>query len=359
MKFNDRFSIGNIAVGRNAPVFIIAEAGVNHNGDPALARALVDAAAAAGVDAVKFQTFQADKLNTRTAPKSSYHLRTTPQDEEQSWFELLRSQELSPTTHRELIAYCHQRGILFLSTPYDPDSANFLDSLNIPAFKVASTDANNFPFLEFLAVKKRPVIVSTAMCTLEEVRTAVETIHRTGNRDLILLHCTANYPCAGQNSNLLAMQTLAKEFGVPVGYSDHCLSPINPIAAVALGASLIEKHFTLSKDLPGPDHQASLLPDELARMVQDIRSTEKALGDGVKAPLSCELENRIKLRKSIVACNKIKKGAIIGADQIACKRPGSGLDPGAVESVVGKVALDDIAADTLITYEMLGDPNEQ
>ncbi len=351
MQFNNQFKIGSIPVGKNAPVFVIAEAGVNHNGDTSLARELIDAAVAARADAVKFQTFQAHKLNTRTAPKSSYHLRTTPSDAEQSWFELLRSQEISPGMHRELINYCRERQILFLSTPYDPDSADLLDDLDIPAYKVASTDANNFPFLEHLAKKKRPIILSTAMCTLEEVQTAVATIHRTGNRNLILLHCTANYPCEAKNSNLLAMTTLAAEFSVPVGYSDHCLSRINPIAAVALGARLVEKHFTVSKDLPGPDHQASLLPEELAQMIRDIRDTELALGTGSKAPLPCENENLMKLRKSVVVSRDISAGTVLTRDNLEIKRPGTGSAPEMYARFLGKKTSRNLPGDHLITLD--------
>ncbi|MFH1982553.1 MAG: N-acetylneuraminate synthase [Pseudomonadota bacterium] len=353
MQFNHQFNIGNRLVGKGAPVFIIAEAGVNHNGDMDLARALIDAAADAGADAVKFQTFQAHKLNTRSAPKSSYHLRTTPSDEEQSWFELLRTQELSRGMHLEIITHCSKRGIMFLSTPYDPDAADLLADLNVPAFKVASTDANNYPFLKHLAKFARPILLSTAMCTLEEVRRAIETIHQTGNRDLVVLHCTANYPCVIENTNLLAMKQMAAAFDVAVGYSDHNLSHINPIAAVALGATVIEKHFTLSKDLPGPDHQASLTPGALARMVRDVRDAEKALGNGSKAPLPCEQENRRKLRKSIVAGRFITKGETIKAAMIAFKRPGTGIPPGEWNRVAGAAAACDIPEDTLITDAMI------
>ncbi|PCI27375.1 MAG: N-acetylneuraminate synthase [SAR324 cluster bacterium] len=345
MNFNKKFPIGNLSVGADAPVLIIAEAGVNHNGDINLAKKLIDAAVEAGVDCVKFQTFKAERLNTKGAPKSSYHLRTTPSDAEQSWLELLKTQEISLNMHKELIRYCRQRGILFLSTPYDYESVDLLVSLGIPAFKVASTDTNNYPFLSYLAKTDRPIILSTAMSELEEVRKAVETVAATGNPNLALLHCTANYPCAIENTNLRAMLTLEREFGLTVGYSDHCPERINPVAAVALGAKIIEKHFTISRDLPGPDHQASLTPQELTLMVKDIRGVEAALGDGIKKPLDCELENRSKLRKSLVANCTIPIGTVITEKMLATKRPGTGTAPEDWNVYLGKAAKENLIED--------------
>ena len=350
MRCNRTFKIGDREVGQECPVFIIAEAGVNHNGDVKLGKQLVDAAVEAKADAVKFQTFKAHKLNTRTAPKSSYHLRTTPKDEDQSWFELLRSQEISPDMHRELISYCSEKGIIFLSTPYDPESADLLESLDIKAYKVASTDTNNYPLLSHLGKKKRPIILSTAMCSLDEVCMGIKTIYNTGNRDLMLLHCTANYPCALENTNMLAMKTLESEFDITVGYSDHSRERINPILAVGLGAKIIEKHFTVSRDLPGPDHQASLLADELTQMVKDIRGAESAMGTGVKAPLPCEEENILKLRKSVVVARDIHAGEILNEGNLDIKRPGTGEPPEAYERFLGKKAKRDLPADHILTF---------
>ena len=350
-------TIGKRSVGKGHPVFIIAEAGVNHNGDVDTARRLIDCAVAAGADAVKFQTFTARRLNTRTAPKSSYHLRATPPDAEESWYDLLRRQEMDREMHVTLKTHCRQTGIVFLSTPYDFQSVDLLDELDVPAFKIASTDANNTPFLSYVAAKGRPILLSTGMCTMGEVSDAVRAVSGAGNRELILLHCTANYPADLDTANLLAMTTLSSTFEVPVGYSDHCPQRTAPIAAVALGAVVVEKHFTLSRDLPGPDHQASLLPEELRTLVHDVRRTQKALGSPEKAPQPCEMENRLKLRKSIVSDTFIAKGSIITLEMLAFKRPGTGLPPGRIDAVTGRRAARDIPSDTLIFLDMLEIPH--
>jgi N,N'-diacetyllegionaminate synthase len=348
-EFNKQIKISNFVLDQNSKTFIIAEAGVNHNGDTELAKKLIDAAVEAKADAVKFQTFKAHKLNTRKAPKSSYHLRGTPTDDVQSWFDLLRTQEISLEMHKELMEYCKEKNILFLSTPYDTESADLLDSLDIAAFKVASTDANNYPLLQHLGRTGRPIILSTAMSTLKEVEVAIKTIHETGNKNLILLHCTANYPADIENTNILAMKTLEKEFGTLVGYSDHCPKRLNPIAAVSLGAKVIEKHFTISKDLEGPDHQASLEPDELIQMVNDIRDTESLLGTGVKASLPCESENIKKLRKSVVIGSHVKKGDVLTAENLDIKRPGTGMAPVEYFALLGKTVNKDLPEDYLLT----------
>ncbi len=345
----DPITIGSHIVGDQHPVFIIAEAGVNHNGDLELAKKLIEAAKAAGASAIKFQTFKAEKLNTRTAPKSTYHIETT--GSEQSSFDLLKSQELDRRAHEALIQHCDKVGIMFLSTPYDEDSANLLDDFDIPVYKIASTDANNIPFLRFLAQKGRPIILSTAMSYLDEVRESVQAIRQSGGRDLILLHCTANYPAKLEDSNLRAMLTMKKEFQLPVGYSDHNPGRVNPIAAVSLGAVVYEKHFTLDKTLPGPDHRASLDPDELKQLVTDIRNTEAALGTGDKVPVEAEMENRVKLRKSLVADVDITAGTTITREMLAIKRPGSGLEPKLFEEIIGRVAKVSIEKDTLIEFE--------
>ncbi len=351
MAFKKSFHVGPFTIGAQNPVFIIAEAGVNHNGDIAMAKRLIDAAKAAGADAVKFQTFKAENLNTRTAPKSTYHVETT--GAKGSWFDLLKTQELDAKAHRILIDHCRKKGILFLSTPYDEESADLLDKLGVAAFKVASTDANNIPLLVHLAKTKKPVLLSTAMCTLAEVKESVQALAKAGCKELVLYHCTANYPTKLEDCNLRAMMTLAEEFGVPVGYSDHIPDEYVPVAAVAMGAVSYEKHFTLDKDLPGPDHRASLEPKELANMVSLIRQTEKLLGSAEKRPLACETENRIKLRKSVVARTDLKKGERLTLTNLCVKRPAKGLAPKYFAGMLGRRVKRDMVADEFILLKDL------
>ncbi len=346
MTFHKSVRIEQFTIGQGHPVFIIAEAGVNHNGDIEMAKRLIDAAKDAGADAVKFQTFKAENLNTRTAPKSTYHVETT--GSKGSWFDLLKTQELDEAAHKTLIAHCRKKKILFLSTPYDEESADLLDALDVPAFKIASTDANNIPLLKHLAKKKKPILLSTAMCTLSEVKESVEAIAKAGCRDLVLFHCTANYPTKLEDGNLRAMATLMKSFPVPVGYSDHVPETYIPAAAVALGASAYEKHFTLDKNLPGPDHRASLEPQELKEMVNVIRGTENFLGNPEKKPLDCEKENRIKLRKSVVARQDLKKGERLTLKNLCVKRPAKGLAPKFYEGMLGKKVKRDMSADEFV-----------
>lgn len=338
--------IGKRRIGEEHPVFFIAEAGVNHNGDINLGKKLISVAKEAGADAVKFQTFRTENIITPTAPKSSYHIETT--GAEQSWFDLLKTQELDRKDHEILIEHAKNVGILFLSTPYDRESVDLLTDLDVAAFKVASTDANNIPLLRHMASKGRPIILSTAMCTLEEVRESVAAIRHAGCEDLVLLHCTANYPARLEDSNLRAMVTMRREFGVPVGYSDHVPGITNAIAATALGAVVYETHFTLDKNLPGPDHRSSLDPDELAKVIREIRATELALGSTVKQPADSEMENRTKLRKSVVATVEIQAGTTVTMDMLTAKRPGSGLAPKHLDSLVGKRAKETILKDQLV-----------
>ncbi|MCB9770991.1 MAG: N-acetylneuraminate synthase [Candidatus Omnitrophica bacterium] len=346
MAFSKSVQVGPFTIGQGHPVFIIAEAGVNHNGDIKMAKRLIDAAKAAGADSVKFQTFKAENLNTRAAPKSTYHVETT--GKKGSWFDLLKTQELDRKAHQILIEYCRKKKILFLSTPYDEESADLLDELGVAAFKIASTDANNIPLLKHLAKKKKPILLSTAMCTLVEVRESVQAIAKAGCHELVLFHCTANYPTQLADCNLRAMATLAQKFGVPVGYSDHVPNVFVPVAAVALGALSYEKHFTLDRNLPGPDHRASLEPQELAAMVQSIRQAEVLLGNAKKKSLACEIENRIKLRKSLVARRDIQKGERISVENLCVKRPAKGLDPIYFEKMLGRRVKRDIRADDFI-----------
>ncbi len=320
--------LNNRTISHDHPCFIIAEAGVNHNGDMDLARKLIDVAVDSGADAVKFQTFISDEIVLHNAPKAQYHIETTGCDTEQTWYELLRSQELNREQHIELIKYCKSKGIIFLSTPYDWPSVDLLDELNVPLFKVASTDANNLPLLRHMAKKGRPMILSTAMSNLSEVKDSIALIRAEGVEDLVVLQCTGSYPTPINQANVSAMDQISNECNVAVGYSDHVLGFSAAISAIALGACVYEKHFTISRDLPGPDHRASLEPRELKELVELIRQAEQALGDGKKRVMQCEKDNRDKLRKFIVARTDIKKGEIFTNKNLTTKRTGGkGMDP--------------------------------
>jgi N,N'-diacetyllegionaminate synthase len=344
--------IQNHKIGDGHPVFFIAEAGVNHNGSLELALQLVDKAFESGADAVKFQTFKAEKLNTKQAPKSSYHIETTGDDKKQSWFELLKTQELDREDHQKIIEHCNQKGIIFLSTPYDEDSADLLDELGVPAFKLASTDTSNLPLLRHVARKNKPLIISSAMCTMDEVITAVETIRSEKLEQIVVLQCTGNYPSKLEDSNLNVMSSYREILNCLVGYSDHTFELINPVASVALGASVYEKHFTIDKSLPGPDHRMALSPDELKMTIDAIKQTQAALGSRIKAVLPSEEENRIKLRKSLVSAIDIAKGTNITAEMICIKRPGNGISPAKLKEIIGKEILLDVAEDTILQNSM-------
>ena len=338
-------------VGPDQACFIIAEAGVNHNGDLEKALGLIDAAAEGGADAVKFQTFVAERLVTRDAPKAAYQKQTTEDTESQ--YEMLRRLELSPEAHGRLMDRCKRKGILFLSTPFDEESAELLEKLDVAAFKVSSGDITNLPFLSHLARKNRPMIISTGMADLKEVESAVSEIESTGNHNIILLQCVSSYPANPADANLRAMGTMEKAFGAPVGYSDHTPGIAVAIAAVALGACVIEKHLTLDRSLPGPDHHASLEPDELRMMVEGIRAAEAALGHGRKEPARIETNTAAVARKSLIAARDIPAGTILTEEMIAIKRPGTGLPPSMRADLVGRVARTDIAVNTIIALELL------
>ncbi len=346
------FEISGRIVGHGHPCFIIAEAGVNHNGDMAMARGLIDAAVAAQADAVKFQTFTAASVVTAGAPKAEYQKATTEAGESQ--MEMIRRLELSPENHRELLAYCEERRIIFMSSFFDEASADLLEGLDMAVFKVPSGEITNLPLLAHTAGKGKPMIVSTGMAYLGEVEAALRVIREAGNPDLVLLHCVSNYPADPADVNLSAMGTMAAAFGVPVGYSDHTLGIEVPIAAVALGACMIEKHLTLDRSLPGPDHRASLEPEELTAMVRGIRVVESAIGHGRKEPAASEASTAAVGRKSLVASRNIPAGTELTLDLIAIKRPGTGLPPAMREHLIGRRAQVDIPADSLITLEMLG-----
>lgn len=327
-------------------VFIIAEAGVNHNGDVRLAKKLIDAAKNAGADAVKFQTFIAEGLVSKMAQKADYQKRATENDESQ--LKMLKKLELSYGDFKDLKKYCEEKGILFLSTAFDFDSIDFLESLEMPIYKVPSGEITNLPYLMKIASTGKPVIMSTGMSDLDEVGLALEVLRDNGVGTMTLLHCNTQYPTPFEDANLKAMLTLKERFGLAVGYSDHTLGIEAPIAAIALGATVIEKHFTLDKSLDGPDHKASLDPQELKAMVTSIRNIEVALGDGIKQPSVSETTNKIVARKSIVARRHIVKGELFTEDNLTVKRPGNGISPMKWFEVLGMSAERDFCEDELI-----------
>ncbi len=330
-------------LGEGPGAFVIAEAGVNHNGDLALAERLIDAAADAGCDAVKFQTFKAAALAGADAQKAEYQKETSGAGESQ--LEMLRRLELPYEAHHRLIERCRERGILFLSTPFEEESADFLEALGLPLFKVPSGELTNLPFIGYVARKGRPLIMSTGMANLSEVEAGVREAQAAG-APLALMHCVSNYPARAQDSNLRAMETMRQAFGVPVGYSDHTLGIEVPIAAVAMGAVVIEKHFTLDRGMEGPDHAASLEPDELAAMMAGIRKVESALGDGIKRPVASELAVARVARKSVVAARDIAAGEVVTTQMLTCRRPATGLSPDKLPWLLGRAARRAIAAGT-------------
>lgn len=330
-------------------VFIIAEAGVNHNGNIETAKKLVDVAADAGADAVKFQTFTAEKLVCKNACKAAYQLETT--DRQETQYEMLKKLELTKGMHEELINYCEKRNIAFLSTPFDEDSLDLLMEYDLEIIKISSGEITNYPLLKKIAQTGKRVILSTGMSTMEEVKKAVHVLSDNDSKDITLLHCTTQYPTSYEDVNLKAMQTMEREINLKVGYSDHTKGIEVPIAAVALGAKVIEKHFTLDRNMEGPDHKASLEPNELKAMVSAIRNIELALGDGVKRVSRSERENLVIARKSIVASKKIKKGEMLSCENITTKRPGNGINPMRWNEIIGTVAIRDFEEDELIETE--------
>ena len=328
---------------------IIAEAGVNHNGDIAKAKALIDKGAEAGVDYVKFQTFKAEKLVTKQAQRAAYQDKNTQNNDSQ--YEMLKKLELSQTVHQELIDYCKVKGVKFLSTGFDNDSLAFLAQLGVRIAKVPSGEITNLPYLRQVASLFPEVILSTGMATINEIKDAVKVLTDEGvsKEKITILHCNTEYPTPMEDVNLKAMLHIQRELGVPVGYSDHTLGIEVPIAAVALGATVIEKHFTLDKTLPGPDHKASLEPEELKAMVSAIRNIEKAVGgSGIKEVSASEAKNKPIVRKSIVAAKKIVKGESFTVENLTVKRPGIGISPMQWDEVIGKTAKKDFEEDDLI-----------
>lgn len=329
--------------------FIIAEAGVNHNGKIELAYKLIVAAKETGVDAVKFQTFKAEKIVSKKTKMARYQIENLQKDESQ--LEMLKKLEISYGDFRKLKKYCDKIGIMFLSTPDEEESLDFLvDSIKIPIIKVGSGELTNLPFLRCIAKKNKPIIISTGMGNLGEVESALNILTNSGTKrkNITILHCTTNYPCPYEEVNLKAMLSLKEAFKLSVGYSDHTLGIEVPISAVSLGATVIEKHFTLDKNMEGPDHKASLEPNELKAMVKAIRNIEEALGDGIKKPNKSEIDIMKVARKSIVASKDIKKGEIFNDDNITVKRPGTGISPMRWNEIVGKIAKKDFKEDELI-----------
>jgi len=328
---------------------VIAEAGVNHNGDLELAKKLIGVAAKAGADLVKFQTFVTANNISRSAPKAEYQKAAT--DPEESQYEMVRKLELSKDDHLELIEECNRRKIGFFSTAFDATSIDMLNDLNICDYvKVPSGELTNLPYLRYLTRHGKQVLLSTGMANLGEIEAAINVVEQAGTprEKITVLHCTTEYPTPMEDVNLRAMVNIGKAFGVSVGYSDHTPGIEVPIAAVALGATVIEKHFTLDRSLPGPDHRASLEPDELKAMVQAIRNIEKALGDGIKRPSPSELKNKPIARKSLVAARSIKAGEAFSEENLMTKRPGTGISPMQWDEVIGRIAPRDFSEDELI-----------
>ena len=327
---------------------IVAEAGVNHNGDPGLAHQLIDAAADAGADKVKFQTFSADRLVTTTARKAEYQQRGADAGESQHG--MLRRLELSRAMHVELIEHCRARGIEFFSTAFDLESVRMLVELGADCFKIASGEVTNLPYLRLIGSYGKSVMLSTGMCTLGEIEAALSVLEQSGTarERITVLHCTTEYPAPMDEVNLRAMLTIRDAFGVAVGYSDHTMGIEVALAAVALGASVIEKHFTLDRSLPGPDHKASLEPAELAALVSGIRNVQRALGSARKSPTASEAPNKLVARKSLVAARAIRAGDVFTEANVAVKRPGNGISPMCWDEVIGRKAPRDFRADDLI-----------
>jgi len=333
----------------NHHTLIIAEAGVNHNGDMELAKRLIDIAADAGADLVKFQTFTVERLASQSAPKADYQNQTT--DPVESQFAMLKQLELSMQMHEVLIAHCQQRNIGFFSTGFDIQSLDYLASLGAELFKIPSGEITNLPYLRHVGGFGKPVILSTGMATLGEIEAALEVLEAAGTqrRQITVLHCNTEYPTPMEDVNLRAMCSIRDAFSVAVGYSDHTAGIEVPIAAVALGATVIEKHLTLDRNLPGPDHKASLEPNEFAAMVRSIRNIEQAAGDGIKRPSPSETKNKPIARKSLVAAKPIRAGEQFTAENMTAKRPGTGISPMRWDEVMGRVAARDFVADELIT----------
>jgi len=337
----------------NERIYIIAEAGVNHNGDVNLAKRLVETAKMSGADCVKFQTFKAEDVVTVTAPKARYQLDVT--DKNESQFQMLKKLELAYDDHLELIRYCNNIGIDFLSTPYSVSDISFLEKLGVDSYKIASGQLVEPTFLQAVAKTGKRIFLSTGMATLAEVDDAVRVIRAENSNQLILLQCTTNYPSRLQDANLLTIPTMSAAFKTIIGYSDHTQSDTACLVAIGLGARVIEKHLTLDKNMPGPDHSASATPEEFKHLCTAIRDAELTLGSGIKEPCEAEIQNLRGMRRSLVASRQIKCGEIIRDDMLTCKRPGTGIRPDLLQELVGCHATRDVQPDELITWAVCGD----
>lgn len=347
--FNSQLQIENRIISEQEKTFIIAEAGVNHNGDMSLAKEMIDVASESGVDAIKFQTFKAEKLILKNIEKAPYQKVTTNSNESQ--YDMLKRLEVTKEQTKELMDYCRKKNIIFLSTPFEKTSLDELDELRVPAFKIAATDLTNIQFLRQVAEKGRPIILSAGMCYLEEVERALDAIYPI-NKELVLLQCTANYPIGDTEANINVIKTFQKTFDVLVGYSDHSQGVGASPYAVAVGAKVIEKHFTLDKNMEGPDHKASVTPEELKQLVLDIRRVEKYLGDGIKIPSCSEQMTRRSLQKCLVASRPIKAGELFDNDNIVAKRTnGEGISALYIDNVVGQVTQREYRTDDIINLD--------
>ncbi len=337
-----------MAVQKSKKVFIIAEAGVNHNGSLEIAKQMVDVAREANANAVKFQTFKTENVISKSAPKAEYQKKTT--DKKETQFDMIKKLELDINAHEVLIDYCKKRDILFLSSPFDLESIELLDKFGLGMFKIPSSEVTNFPYLKKIGLLRKKIIISTGMSNLTEIKNALDILVKAGTpkKNITVLHCNTEYPTPFKDANLRAMLTIRNTFKINAGYSDHTPGIEAPIAAVALGAQVIEKHFTLDRNMKGPDHKASLQPSELKAMIRAIRNIEKALGNGIKKCSSSELQNKKIARKSIVATRNIRKGEFFTTKNITTKRPATGISPMEWSRVIGKFAKKDFEKDELI-----------
>ena len=332
-------------------VFIIAEAGVNHNGQLDLAFQLVDKAVEIGADCVKFQTFKTENIVTKTSPKANYQMLVT--DKSESQFDMLKKLELQKEDFKKIKEYCTQKGIQFLSTPYNPEDADLLNDLGVEAFKIASGQLVELPFLKHVARFGKQVIISTGMANLSEVFAAVQAIRSVGNNDIIVLQCNTDYPSKIEDTNIKAMLTMRDAIGVRVGYSDHVPNNYACYSAVALGAEVIEKHFTLDKKMEGPDHSCSLEPTEFKELIEGVRNVEKCLGTGIKTPSQSEINNTFGMRRSLVARTDLESGTVLDEKHFGFKRPANGLSPNYLETLIGKKLKKDMAQDEAFTFDSI------
>lgn len=344
----ESIEFGKFVVGNKSPAFIIAEVGVNHNGDLNLAKDLIYKAAECGANCVKFQTFKAERVVLADAPKAHYQLKTT--DAGESQLQMLKKLELDRAFYEEVIDCCDRAGVFFMSTPYNEEDLEFLEDLQVKAYKLASIHAAEPSFAAQVASTGKPVILSTGMATLAEIDQTLRAIWATSNDQVVLLQCTTNYPSLPEDANLLAMKSMADVFDVIVGYSDHTVEDVACVASIALGAKVIEKHFTLDKSLPGPDHTSSSEPEEFAKLVGKIRLTEVCLGSGYKQPSDIEIKNALGMRRSIVAKHDIAEGTDLKMEHFTFKRPGTGLRPSSLEQIIGRKIRRNIAADQLVDW---------